>query len=72
MATGKRNSEKQKRYRDRLSKQGLRPVQILVPDISSPNFVKECRRQSLIVARDPHEKEIMEFLEAVGDWGKHS
>ena len=61
-------SEKQRRYRNRLTRQGLRPIQIWVPDMGAPDFVKECRRQSLLVAGDPREGEVMDFLEAAADW----
>jgi hypothetical protein len=30
---------------------GLRPLQIWVPDTRHPNFVREARRQSLLLAR---------------------
>ena len=62
-------SQKQKRYRSRLSQQGLRPVQIWVPDISAPNFIEECHRQAqLIASHVEEEKEIMKFIEAATDW----
>ena len=38
-------------YRARLRRQGLRPVQIWVPDTRSPAFTTEAHRQSLAVAR---------------------
>ena len=44
-------SERVGRYRDRLRAQGLRPVQIWVPDTRSPHFVEECRRQSLLIKK---------------------
>lgn len=37
--------EKQRRYRERLRQQGLRPVQIWVPDTRAPGFAEQCRRQ---------------------------
>ena len=37
--------------RDALRMAGLRPVQIWVPDTRRPDFVAECRRQSLLVAQ---------------------
>ena len=44
------NSRVQK-HRDALRMAGLRPVQIWVPDTRRPNFAKECRRQSELVAQ---------------------
>ncbi|MDA8306541.1 MAG: antitoxin MazE family protein, partial [Deltaproteobacteria bacterium] len=46
---------------------GLRPVQIWVPDARRPGFAEECRRQSLALQNDPHETEIMSWIEAVTD-----
>lgn len=43
------NQRVQKR-REALRAQGLRPVQMWLPDTRSPDFVREARRQSLIVA----------------------
>ena len=42
-------SERVGRCRDRMRAQGLRPVQIWVPDTRSPHFLEECRRQSLLI-----------------------
>ncbi|MDR6775075.1 antitoxin MazE family protein [Azospirillum sp. BE72] len=60
--------EKVKAHRARLRAQGLRPVQIWVPDVRSPAFVAEARRQSLAVARSPQEADDQGFVDAAG-WG---
>ena len=49
--------------------QGLRPIQIWVPDMRSPAFVTEAHRQSVAVANSPHAKEDQDFIDAVSDWG---
>ncbi len=59
--------ERVKRHRDRLRAAGLRPVQIWVPDTRRPGFAEECRRQSLSLRDDPHEQEILDWIEAVAD-----
>ena len=46
---------KQDRYRARLRAQGLRPLQLWVPDTRRPGFAEECRRQSLAVRSAPGE-----------------
>jgi Protein of unknown function (DUF3018) len=56
-------------HRERLRKQGLRPIQIWVPDVSSPEFANEAHRQSLAVANSPQEKEEQAFVDAASDWG---
>lgn len=59
--------ERVKRHRDGLRAAGLRPVQIWVPDTRRPGFAEECRRQSLLLRDDPHEREILDWIEAVAD-----
>jgi len=56
-----------KAYRDRLRRQGLRPVQIWVPDQRSPRFVKELKRQVGNLDKKD-ETETLAFLERVADW----
>ena len=55
------------RYRQKMRSMGLRPLQIWVPDTRSPKFAAECRRQSLLAAQQPGEREIMDFMEAAQD-----
>ncbi|MEO8557559.1 MAG: antitoxin MazE family protein [Rhodospirillales bacterium] len=52
-------------HRARLRKQGLRPIQIWVPDIRSPSFKAEARRQSLLVAASDHAYEDQAFIDAI-------
>jgi hypothetical protein len=64
------NSEKQARYRARLRAQGLRPVQIWVPDTRAPGFAKECARQARAMAKaDRNDPGLAAFLtEAASFW----
>ena len=57
-AAAKRKSKRAKvaAHRRRLRAQGLRPIQIWVPDVNSPEFAREAHRQSLLVANSPHDK----------------
>ena len=59
--------EKVRRYRERLRKQGLRPIQIWVPDVRSPSFRSQAHRQSLATAESAMEFENQEFIDAVSD-----
>lgn len=52
-------------HRERLRAQGLRPIQIWVPDVSSPQFVSAARTQSLAVAAGEHEQDDQAFIDAV-------
>ena len=54
-------------HRKRLRQQGLRPIQIWVPDMRSPAFVKEAHRQSAAVAKSPQAKEDQDFIEAISE-----
>lgn len=47
--------------------QGLRPVQIWVPDVRSPDFAAEAQRQALRVATAAQTSDDMDFVEAVSE-----
>jgi hypothetical protein len=52
-------------HRERLRKQGLRPIQIWVPDVRAPAFRSEAHRQSLAVAASKHARKDQAFIDAV-------
>jgi hypothetical protein len=60
--------DKVRAHRKRLREQGLRPIQIWVPDVTSPAFVKEARRQSRAVARSRYAKEDQDFIDSISAW----
>ena len=62
--------EKVRAHRERLRQQGLRPIQIWVPDVRSPSFRKAARRQSLAVAESAHAEEDQNFIEAISEHWK--
>ncbi len=64
----KSSRDKVRAHRARLRRQGLRPIQIWVPDVRSPKFKTEARRQSRLVAADSGEGPVMAFIEAAADW----
>jgi hypothetical protein len=51
-----------------LRQKGFRPVQIWLPDVTSRAFVREARRQSALIAADPHEAESQAFVDAISAW----
>ena len=55
-------------HRAKLRAQGLRPIQIWVPDVDSRSFLAAARRQSIAVARSPGEAADQAFIEAISDW----
>lgn len=67
MATPEESSPVSRRvrtYRDRLRAQGLRPVQIWVPDVRSPGFAAQAHRQSAAVAASTHADDDQAFIDA--------
>jgi hypothetical protein len=63
----KSTRNKVRAHRRRLRQQGLRPIQIWVPDMRSPGFASEARRQSLAVARSPHARQDQDFIDAISE-----
>lgn len=54
-------------HRDRLRKQGLRPIQIWVPDARSAAFAAEAHRQSLAIAASAQAADDQAFIDAISD-----
>jgi hypothetical protein len=46
----------------------MRPIQIWVPDVHSPEFAAEARRQSLLANASPEEADIQAFIDSVTEW----
>lgn len=57
---------KMQAYRARLRAQGLRPVQIWVPDVDAPGFRSEVRRQ-IRRLDTAHETETLDFIAAAAE-----
>ncbi len=64
----KTTKEKVQQHRERLRAQGLRPIQIWVPDVRASSFRAEAHRQSAAVASSAHAAEDQAFIDAVSDW----
>jgi hypothetical protein len=52
-------------HRERLREQGLRPIQIWVPDVRSQAFRTEAHRQSLLVATSSLARKDQAFIDAI-------
>ena len=60
--------EREKKHRDALRAQGLRPIQIQVPDTRAEGFADECARQvALAAAADRADPELIGFVDAALD-----
>jgi len=57
--------QKAQRYRQRLRQAGLRPVQFWVYDTRNPAFIRQVHEASLRLRDDPHEAEMMDFIDAL-------
>jgi hypothetical protein len=64
----KSSAEKVRAHRAKLRKMGLRPVQIWIPDVNSPEFIREAHRQSLAVANSPYAAHDQAFVDAITQW----
>jgi len=64
----KSSREKVQAHRQRLRKQGLRPIQIWVPDVRSKAFAREAHRQSLAVATSSAAADDQAFVDAISEW----
>jgi hypothetical protein len=47
----------------------LRPIQIWVPDVRSPQFAEQAHQQSVAIAASPHEVDDQAFIEALAGDG---
>ena len=76
MAPPATTAQRVAKRRAALRAQGLRPIQIWVPDTRAPGFAEECARQAAIVdAANREDAELMDFADAaldeageLGDW----
>jgi hypothetical protein len=62
------SSVRVREHRARLRKQGLRPIQIWVPDVRAPRFAREAHRQSRAVAVSRAAAGDQVFVESISEW----
>jgi hypothetical protein len=62
------NRRKVREHRERLRAQGMRPIQIWVPDVYAPEFATEARRQCLLANASDDEADIQAFIDSVYEW----
>jgi hypothetical protein len=60
-----------RQHRERLRRQGLRPVQIWVPDVRAPEFIAEAHRQSVAIATSEREADDQAFVDTISS-GLHA
>ena len=59
--------DKVRAHRERLRKQGLRPIQIWVPDVRLPGFGAEAHKQSVAVAASASAQADQDFIDAISE-----
>jgi hypothetical protein len=67
MPAARSSREKVQQHRDRLRAQGLRPIQLWVPDVRAASFRAEAHRQSLRVAGSAYARDDQDFIDAISD-----
>lgn len=67
------SAQRVEKRRAALRAQGLRPIQIWVPDSRAPGFAEECARQAAIVdAANRADPELTQFMDAAAvDLAEH-
>ena len=70
MASGSAASSRDKvrSHRARMRAKGMKLVQFWVPDVTSPEFRAEARRQSRLAAGSPREAEDQAFIDAISEF----
>jgi hypothetical protein len=63
----KSSRDKVSGHRARLPARGLGPIQIWVPDVRSPQFIKKARRQSRLIAASPTEADDQAFIDSISE-----
>lgn len=61
--------DKVRAHRERLRRQGMRPIQVWVPDVRSRSFKARAHRQSLAVARSQRGQADQDFIDAISAGG---
>jgi hypothetical protein len=56
--------ERMQARRDRLRRQGLRPIQHWVPDLRNPRIREVIRKEAALLAEHPEDEALNEWLEA--------
>jgi hypothetical protein len=65
----KSSRDKVRAHRERLRQQGLRPIQIWVPDVRARSFIAEARRQAAAVAASEQSADDQAFIDAISELG---
>ena len=56
-----------RKHREQLRAEGLKPVQIWIPDTRSESFRRKCEQESLSLTADPLETDTLAWIADVAD-----
>lgn len=67
---GTDSKKRVRKHRDKLRAQGMKPIQIWVPDVNAPEFAAEAHRQSGLV-NGPDSDETQDWIDSINAemWG---
>jgi hypothetical protein len=60
-------TDRVRKHREQLRAEGLKPVQIWLPDTRSESFRRKCEQESLSLATDPLEADTLAWIADVAD-----
>ena len=67
VAVGSTTTERVRKHREALQAAGSKPIQIWIPDTRSESFRRQCEQESLLLAGDRTEAEMMAWIAEVAD-----
>jgi hypothetical protein len=67
-ATRSTSRDKVRAHRARRRKQGMRLIQMWVPDVRGKAFRRQAHLDSLAIAKSPHVKADQDFVDAISAW----
>lgn len=60
-------TERVRKHRKQLRADGMKPIQIWIPDTKSESFRQKCERESVSLAADPLEADTLAWIAEVAD-----
>ena len=69
--TRAKTRKKVRAHRQRLRKQGLRPVQVWVPDVRTKKFLRDAHLDARAIANSAHDQDDQAFVDSVSVWPGH-
>jgi Protein of unknown function (DUF3018) len=61
-------NQRVRQFRERMRRLGMKEIRFWVPDVNSPRFKAEARRQSRLADKSVDEAEVMAFIESHSGW----